>query len=432
MPEQAPIPHPAQTSTLASCEIHNRPLELICYTHRIRICTSCALFGEHKPCEIKPEDEVIKEITLRTELLIEIYELVEGTKSNYNDHTEIENLYENYKKRKVTLRQKVQDTFKSLVNELKRKEERTLDILESNYNKVEQYFNDVRDTNSGIFQETEVWLNNTQEKMDIFNSSTDPNYVAFEMLEDPNPSNDIVRVGEGLLERLHQQLEGQSPEVKEAVVGLTNLLEQLKIEFDDHFKNRITMLCHVPKLSLENNGRGASPGPNNEKADESPIHQESHDNLMDDDTGLMEADLGALHEADYSASLSYVEDQITLDADIINLEGRELKDDFVSMMLDLLSERPAVSVECIDLSSNHFTDLAALPICDMVSMGTEGPFGSVSSINFGQNQLTEQSVEAFLQMAQACPQLQTVNLAGNPITSSPLIQENNERGVFQW
>jgi len=145
----------------------------------------------------------------------------------------------------------VQDTFKSLVNELKRKEERTLDILESNYNKVESFFNDVRDSNQGIFQETEVWLSNTQEKMDIFNSSTDPNYVAFEMLEDPNPNNDIVRMGEGLLERLHQQLEGQSPELREAVTGLQNLLGQLKVEFDDHFNNRITMFCKIEKLSFD-------------------------------------------------------------------------------------------------------------------------------------------------------------------------------------
>jgi len=73
--------------------------------HLQRICTSCALFGEHKGCHYLQEEEVVKEITLRTELLIELYELVEGTKSNFTEHTQVENIAKDFSERKQALKQ---------------------------------------------------------------------------------------------------------------------------------------------------------------------------------------------------------------------------------------------------------------------------------------------------------------------------------------
>lgn len=39
-----------ESKTQSLCPIYGRPLELICLDHLCRICTSCALFGEHKGC----------------------------------------------------------------------------------------------------------------------------------------------------------------------------------------------------------------------------------------------------------------------------------------------------------------------------------------------------------------------------------------------
>lgn len=89
------------------CAIHNRKLELICYDHKIRICTSCALFGNHKGCDYKQEEEVAAEIGLRTDLLLEIYELVESTKQNFGDETETEELFNEFKKRQKSLKKQV-------------------------------------------------------------------------------------------------------------------------------------------------------------------------------------------------------------------------------------------------------------------------------------------------------------------------------------
>jgi quinol monooxygenase YgiN len=79
----------------------------------------------------------------------------------------------------------------------------------------------------------------------------DPNNIAFDMLQDKDTEHDIIRIGESLLDRLHAHTHQPSPEVQKAIKTMHGYLNQLKVEFDEHFKNRITMLCHVPKVVSE-------------------------------------------------------------------------------------------------------------------------------------------------------------------------------------
>ena len=57
--------------------MHDRSLELICVDDKIRICAQCALFGPHKGHDVRMEDEVTKEISLKVEVLIEMYQAME-------------------------------------------------------------------------------------------------------------------------------------------------------------------------------------------------------------------------------------------------------------------------------------------------------------------------------------------------------------------
>lgn len=65
---------PASASLPTSCAAHSKPLELICITCRSKICHNCALFGEHKGHDIREEDEAMKEVIVRTEVLMEMFE----------------------------------------------------------------------------------------------------------------------------------------------------------------------------------------------------------------------------------------------------------------------------------------------------------------------------------------------------------------------
>lgn len=234
------------------CQAHGRKLEVICVDHQIRICTTCALFGDHRQgCDFRQEEDVIKEITMRTELLIEIYELIEGTKQNFTDQANIEDTYKEFQGRQDQLKKYVSDTFKGLMNELKRKEERTMDILDVNFTKIEKKFKNIRDKPKSLLDITNQWCDTVHQIIENFtaNSNQNSSYIAFEMLE--NQEVDIVREGEQLLEKLHSELQSPSSEDKVAINTLKNLIDELKVEFDTHFKNRITMLCHVPKIDIK-------------------------------------------------------------------------------------------------------------------------------------------------------------------------------------
>lgn len=56
------------------CEKHTKANELICVTCKKMICHSCALFGEHKGHDVREKDEALKEIVVRTEVLMEMFE----------------------------------------------------------------------------------------------------------------------------------------------------------------------------------------------------------------------------------------------------------------------------------------------------------------------------------------------------------------------
>jgi hypothetical protein len=44
------------------CTEHLEKLEIVCLTDKIRICTKCALFGNHRHHEVRSVDDVVREI----------------------------------------------------------------------------------------------------------------------------------------------------------------------------------------------------------------------------------------------------------------------------------------------------------------------------------------------------------------------------------
>jgi len=61
---------------------NNRPLEILCLDHNLRLCSNCALFGEHKNHNIINEEDYLKELEIKAEVLIDFYELIDKNCSN--------------------------------------------------------------------------------------------------------------------------------------------------------------------------------------------------------------------------------------------------------------------------------------------------------------------------------------------------------------
>lgn len=95
------------------------------------------------------------------------------------------------------------------------------------------------------------WCKKVQNKMERFNNPTEgmlmgegQDYISFEMLEDQNNDQDIIRVGERVLEDLDKQIQPPIPQ-------LQNKLDNLTVQFDEHFNNKLEMICHTPNLMNE-------------------------------------------------------------------------------------------------------------------------------------------------------------------------------------
>lgn len=67
------------------CPQHQRKIEIICIDCKERICSNCALFGNHRNHDIRMEQDVLDEINIRTECLMEMFQIVEQTAAEKPD-----------------------------------------------------------------------------------------------------------------------------------------------------------------------------------------------------------------------------------------------------------------------------------------------------------------------------------------------------------
>lgn len=58
------------------CIKHKRKIEIICIDCKERICSNCALFDDHRLHQIKMEQEVLDEISTRSECLMEMFTMI--------------------------------------------------------------------------------------------------------------------------------------------------------------------------------------------------------------------------------------------------------------------------------------------------------------------------------------------------------------------
>jgi hypothetical protein len=79
------------SKTIELCANHKRPLEVICVDDRVKICTNCALFGDHKNHDIRNEEELLIELCTKAEILLESLEIIDFSLENYEKRVLIDN-----------------------------------------------------------------------------------------------------------------------------------------------------------------------------------------------------------------------------------------------------------------------------------------------------------------------------------------------------
>ena len=114
------------------CPEHNRKLEIICIQCRVRICSTCALFGAHKGHDVRMEQEVVNELTIRTELLIQMYQIVDDISQNRVDQNVVSKMASEFRAKSNELKQNLKEKFNELKTLLKIQEQKAERILKTN------------------------------------------------------------------------------------------------------------------------------------------------------------------------------------------------------------------------------------------------------------------------------------------------------------
>jgi len=87
---------------------------------------------------------------------------------------------------------------------------------------IEGQFKFIRDTPKRLFDDADKWIKNAKVQLDKFTeNSNDPNYIAFEMLEEKTPGKgggDVIATGEKIL----LQLDGQKDVTLPKINGLVD------------------------------------------------------------------------------------------------------------------------------------------------------------------------------------------------------------------
>jgi hypothetical protein len=113
----------AALATDLMCPIHQRKLEIICIDDQERICSNCALFGAHKNHDVKMETDVMNEIQVRTECLMEMYDLMMHSQIGKVDQAEVDAMYLRFRNRSSELKTLVSNRFKELKASLNNQEQ---------------------------------------------------------------------------------------------------------------------------------------------------------------------------------------------------------------------------------------------------------------------------------------------------------------------
>ena len=108
-------------------------MELICVDDKQRICAQCALFGFHKGHDVRMEEEVTKEISLKVDILMEMYQAMEDSCEELNVADNYDRHYNIFKSKQNEMKGKIQDKFKEWRRALRAVEMKVIDSLYVNF-----------------------------------------------------------------------------------------------------------------------------------------------------------------------------------------------------------------------------------------------------------------------------------------------------------
>lgn len=219
------VPPPIDSS--AKCPEHRKKLEYVCLDDKVKICANCALFGRHKGHNVRAEDEVMREVTIRAECLLEMLQIIEHSQANVLDdqvNKQLEDLNQRYHTQKTETEEKLQHFFTEIHSKLADLENSTRRTLGNHFQSIESTFLSIKDTPQQVKSQTCAWVQAAKEQLDRLSAaSDDPGFIDLDVLEG---SNELFQSGEKVLSELET--------LKDLpIASLEELVQGIAVEYSD-------------------------------------------------------------------------------------------------------------------------------------------------------------------------------------------------------
>ena len=386
--------HPHVDDT-PKCPEHRKKLEYVCLDDRQKICANCALFGRHKGHNVRAEEEIMREITIRAECLFDMMQIIEKSQANVLDATvksRLESLPALYIRRKTELESRLADCFADARARLNEMEKTAAVTLQKNFDYVEDNFVSIRDMPKLVDSQSTAWIQAAKDRLDhIGAAAEDPFHVAVDVLE--SGGNDLFTTGEKVMMELESLKELPIDQLEELVHGVTleyseELLGGLVTVRSEPRQPELAQISELrtvvnPELatveppSEERPRRTAPRKPFNE-----PVFEEAMDALR----------LHTSETADFTGAGGTVH--------------TDLSERASSIVPSLASN---FCLKSLKLVKNNLSDSDVAGICSVLQDNT-----TLQSLHIAQNAVSAEGMEAIVEMLSLNTTLREVNLMGNP------------------
>ena len=188
------------------CNIHpNKNLEIICLDDKCKICTNCALFGEHKNHNIINIDDFEKEIEIKSELLINLFDTIEKKFKDTNLNIENEFKYDNLLKiinDKINSISNLISVFNNrIINKIKNEEEKYKEEIKNKFTYLTEKISFFKSIPNNLKTKIENWKKLVQNKLNILNEINDKDLDCSKLIESEkeNGYNFLIEKGNSII-----------------------------------------------------------------------------------------------------------------------------------------------------------------------------------------------------------------------------------------
>ena len=195
-----------KTNIKQLCKIHpNKNLEIICLDDKCKICTNCALFGEHKNHNIINIDDFEKEIEIKSELLINLFDIIEKKFKDLNLNLVNEFKYDNILKiinDKINYISNLINSFeKKMIIKIKNDGEKYQEEIKNKFNFLTEKILFFKSIPNNLKITIEKWKKLVQNKLNILNVISDKELDCSILIESEkeNGYNSLIEKGNSII-----------------------------------------------------------------------------------------------------------------------------------------------------------------------------------------------------------------------------------------